>query len=170
MNKYIKLVVVVVVLVIIDQLTKYLALDNLALGEVIQVTPFFNLTLAFNPGGAFGFLAQGGETLRMLVFIAAVVAIIIIMIAFYVHYYRKSRWPALWIIMIISGAVGNLIDRARFQNVIDFLDLHIYDYHWPTFNFADICVTLGIILLILHILFEGAFRRRQLKSNANHQR
>lgn len=163
MNKYIKLVAVIIVLVVVDQFTKYLALDNIALGDVIQITPFFNLTLVYNPGGAFGFLAQSGETLRMLVFIAAVAVIIIIMIVFYAHYYSKSRRTSLWISMIISGAIGNLIDRARLQNVIDFLDLHVFGYHWPTFNFADICVTLGLILFILHILLEGVFRRRQLK-------
>lgn len=160
MNKYINLVAVVIVLVVIDQFTKYLALDNLALGDVIQVTSFFNFTLAYNPGGAFGFLAQSSETLRMLVFIAVVAVIIIIMIVFYAHYYTKSRWVSLWIAMIISGAVGNLIDRARLQSVIDFLDLHVFDYHWPTFNFADICVTLGIILFILHVLLEGVLRQR----------
>lgn len=150
-----KLAVVVIVLVAIDQLTKYLALDNIALGRVITVTSFFNLTLVYNTGGAFGFLSQSGEILRMAVFIASVSIIIIIMITFYFHYYSKSFWAATWITMIIGGAIGNLIDRIRFQKVIDFLDLHVFGYHWPAFNFADICVTLGIFLFILYVLFEG---------------
>lgn len=160
MRKYINLVVIVVVLVVIDQLTKFLALGNIAPGQVIPVTSFFNLTLVYNTGGAFGFLSQSSEALRAAVFIAAVGVIIILMIAFYVHYYRKSLWASLWIAMIVSGAVGNLIDRVRIHKVIDFLDLHAFNYHWPAFNFADICVTVGIILFIIYVLFEGVSRKR----------
>jgi len=160
MRKYINLVVVVVVLVVIDQITKLLALHNIVPGGVIPITSFFNFTLIFNTGGAFGFLSQSSEALRAAVFIAAVSLIIIVMIAFYVHYYRKSFWASLWITMIISGAVGNLIDRVRLQKVVDFLDLHAFGYHWPAFNFADICVTLGIIFFIIYVLFEGVSRKR----------
>lgn len=156
MRKYINLVITVLALVVIDQLTKYLALSYIGFGNSISVTSFFNLTLVYNTGGAFGFLSQSGETLRTLVFVAAVVIIVAVLVAFYAQYHKKSRWSAFFIAMIIGGAIGNLIDRVRLGKVVDFLDIYISRYHWPAFNFADICVTLGIILFILFVLFEGA--------------
>lgn len=155
MKKYVNLIVFVLVLVIIDQLTKYLALSNIAFGHIIPVAPFFNLTLVYNTGGAFGFLSQSSQMLRTLVFVAMVVIIVAVLIVFYARQYQKSRFSSVFIIMIIGGAIGNLIDRVRLGKVIDFLDLYAGNYHWPAFNFADICVTLGIILFIIYVIFDG---------------
>ena len=159
MRKYVTLVIVVAVLVIIDQVTKYWAVTSMSPGSIISITSFFNLTLVYNTGGAFGFLSQVDEVVRMAVFVAAVIVIIVCMVYFFAHYYRKSFWASLCISMIIGGAMGNLIDRVRLRKVVDFLDLHAADYHWPAFNFADICVTVGIALFIIYILFEGVSRK-----------
>lgn len=161
-KKYVVLVVVTYILVVIDQLTKWYAMEHIHYGAIKYVHKYLNWTLVHNPGGAFGFLAQCGENVRMGVFIAIVSVTVLAMIVFYIYYFNKSRWACTWLLMIIGGAIGNLIDRIRFGYVIDFIDVHLYDKHWPAFNFADICVTVGLFCLIIYIVFEGVWRPKHL--------
>lgn len=130
-------------LVLIDQLTKFLASANLKLSESYSIFKgIFHLTLAHNSGAAFGFFKQ-----RAAVFIFVSV-VVIILILFYAKKFRYDyRYTRAGLILILAGAAGNLIDRLRLGYVVDFLDFRI----WPIFNFADMCISLGGLLLIYHL-------------------
>jgi signal peptidase II len=139
--------------VALDQITKQAVLATLALYDVVVVIPgFFNLTHIRNPGGAFGFMAAGGQGLRNLLFIGAAVVAMGVIVYFYRSTPRTHPYLALALAMIFGGAVGNLIDRLRFGEVIDFLDLFVGRYHWPAFNVADSAITIGMTIFIVHVV------------------
>jgi signal peptidase II len=153
--KYIRFVAVVALVVLLDQITKAIVLKMMPLFKSIVVIPgFFSLTHVHNPGGAFGFLAQNGSPWRHWMFLgAAVVALSMIL---YFHHQTPKTHPylGLGLSLIFGGAIGNLIDRLRFGEVIDFLDFYAAHFHWPTFNVADSAVTIGVGIFVLHILFK----------------
>lgn len=129
-----------------DQATKWLVLQTMPLGEVIPITGFFNLVHVRNPGAAFSFLADAGGWQRWLfaVFAIGVSALLIFMM-------RRAPEQRLFCFaaaLVIGGAIGNLIDRLVFGEVIDFLDFHWQGWHWPAFNIADSGITVGAFLII----------------------
>jgi signal peptidase II len=139
--------------IILDQLTKVWILTTMRIHEGFPVIDgFFNIVHVRNPGAAFGFLAGASPAFRSLFFIAVTAVAILIIL----QYLRKARVGELWLVvalaLIIAGAVGNLIDRIRFGEVVDFLDVYIGTYHWPAFNVADSAITCGAILLALVLL------------------
>lgn len=153
--KYTRFAVIVAAVVLLDQLTKALVLRMMPMFESIVVIPgFFNLTHVHNPGGAFGLLAQNGAAWRHWLFLGAAFFALGIILYFYHHTPRSQPWLASALAMIFGGAIGNMIDRIRFGEVVDFLDVYIARYHWPTFNVADSAVSIGIGILILHILLK----------------
>lgn len=134
-------------LLILDQLTKVIAKSSLLEGISQPVTSFLNWTLVYNPGAAFSFLAQAGGWQRWfftgLGLIAAAVMIWLI---------KKNTSQTLFCLamsLVLSGAIGNVIDRILYGAVVDFIDLHYAGWHWPAFNIADSAITIGVILLIL---------------------
>ena len=136
------------ILVIADQLTKMMVLGSLELYESIEITSFFSLTHVHNYGAAFSFLAdEDGWQQYFLVSISTIASIAIIL------WMRKTStkqpYKPIALSLILSGAIGNLIDRAVFGFVIDFINLHYQDFYWPVFNVADTAITLGVILLLL---------------------
>ena len=146
-------VAIAAVVVVLDQLTKMLVIAKLPLYHTIPVIPgFFNLTHIRNPGGAFGFMAGGSQGLRNLLFIGVSIVAMGLLIAFYRSTPRTHRWLASALAMIFGGAVGNLIDRLRFGEVVDFLDVYVGAYHWPAFNVADSAITIGITIFIAHVV------------------
>jgi signal peptidase II len=153
--KYTRFAGIVAVVVLLDQITKALVLSTMPLFESIVVIPgFFNLTHVHNPGGAFGLLAQNGAAWRHWLFLGAAFFALGIILYFYHHTPRSQPWLASALAMIFGGAIGNMIDRIRFGEVVDFLDVYIASYHWPTFNVADSAVSIGIGIFILHILLK----------------
>lgn len=140
-------------IVMLDQATKFLVLAKLPLYDSIPVIEgFFNLTHIRNPGGAFGFMATGSQGVRNLLF----VGVSIVAMGLIVYFYRSTpkTFPLLAsaLAMIFGGAVGNLIDRLRFGEVVDFLDVFVGVYHWPAFNVADSAITVGITIFIAHMV------------------
>ncbi len=157
-KKYILFLAVTVPVIILDQLTKAWILTTLRLHEGFPVIDgFFNIIHVRNPGAAFGFLAGISPVFRSVFFLSVTVAAIILIL----NYLRSSRndEPALVIslALILAGAAGNLIDRVRFGEVVDFLDVYIGSHHWPAFNVADSAITIGASLLALILL--GGKRR-----------
>lgn len=140
--------ILILLLILIDQVSKYLVHTNLqTLGGISIIDGIFNLTYVENRGAAFG-LMQGGQVF----FIIATVLILIVGVYFVKKGRATSKFQEYFIAMIMSGAVGNLIDRIRLGYVIDFLD---FEFIWSyVFNFADIMVVVGTILLCLSIVFE----------------
>ena len=155
MMKYLFFVLVTGMVVLLDQAAKALVLTRLPLHNSIAVIPgLFNLTHVHNPGGAFGFLAGNGGVWRHWLFLGAALVALILIVYFYYHTPRNKVWLRLALGMIFGGAVGNLIDRLRFGEVVDFLDFYIGHLHWPAFNIADSGVTVGVVIFILHIVFK----------------
>ena len=137
---------------LIDFLTKWYFESHFFPGEVQPVTRFFNLVLAHNRGAAFSFLAEhDGWQLYFFSFIAVVAAMICV---YFIGKYSTQRLFCLALSLIMSGAIGNLIDRLLYGYVIDFLDFYIAYWHWPAFNVADIAIVCGAGLLILECFLK----------------
>lgn len=133
-------------IVVADQLTKYVAVQYLAAGKTITVTPFFNLVLVYNSGAAFSILSDAAGWQRGLFIAIALIASV--WIVYLLRKYPHQHLFALALSLVLAGAVGNAIDRILFGAVIDFLDFHALGYHWPAFNVADSAITCGAALLI----------------------
>src|SRR3990172_1288419 len=151
MHKWLWLSVLVIVL---DQLTKYWASQALQLHEPIAVLPFFNFTLMHNTGAAFSFLNQAGGWQRwFFITIALIVSTVIVL------WIRRlpvtERWMALALSLIAGGALGNVWDRIQHGYVVDFIDLYYQNWHWPAFNVADSAITVGAVMLVLES-FKGS--------------
>jgi len=146
--------------VLADQITKWLVLARLRPWERLEITPFFNVVLAFNKGAAFSFLAgAGGWQTPLLIAFALAAAVVVSLLLL------RSPGRGLFcagLALILGGAVGNVIDRLRFGHVVDFLDLHAGGWHWPAFNVADSAITVGAALLIL-----DGFRHHERRAGAS---
>jgi signal peptidase II len=134
-----------------DQLTKYLAADYLMRQNEVNLGPFLNLVLVHNTGAAFGFLssASGWQNGLFMVVALGACAFILWMLS---RLNRQDLMLAVALMLILGGALGNLVDRVIFGYVIDFIDVHYRHWHWPAFNIADSAITIGAILLILDAL------------------
>ena len=153
--KYTRFLIISLLVVAADQFTKYLVIQHMPLYKRISVIPgFFNLTHVRNPGGAFGFLAQNGSPWRHWIFLGASVFALCMIFYFYRRTPKTHPYLATGLSLIFGGAVGNLIDRLRFGEVVDFLDVYVAHLHWPTFNVADSAVVVGVIIFIAHIVFK----------------
>ncbi|MEJ2213052.1 MAG: signal peptidase II [Gammaproteobacteria bacterium] len=140
------------IVVVLDQLTKQWIEEAFVLYESLPVTGFFNLTLVYNTGAAFSFLADAGGWQRWFFLILALL-ICVYLVYWLLHLDKKQVALPLAIAMIIGGAVGNVIDRLLHGHVIDFLDFYYQQWHWPAFNLADSAITLGVILFIWDAFF-----------------
>ena len=134
----------------LDQASKYWALNYLLPYQSESVFPMVNLTLAYNSGAAFSFLSGAGEWHRWA--FAGFSAIMSVMLIFVITRLAPSlRLQLLAFGLILGGAVGNLIDRALFGYVIDFIDVYYKNHHWPVFNVADSAICLGAFLLLIDL-------------------
>lgn len=140
-------------IIILDQISKLLALHFITFNQLIVITPFFNLVLAHNPGAAFSFLAQQGGWQGWLFGIIAIL-VSIFLIRWLYKLPGKQTWLAVAIALIIGGALGNLGDRIIHGYVIDFLDFHISNWHWPAFNLADSAISIGAVMLVIDMLHK----------------
>jgi signal peptidase II len=142
-------------LIAIDQMTKHsiLFLFSGRFPPVEEVTPFFNLVLVWNRGVSFGFFGSGEARWLLVAFTALVVVILTRWLIT-----STARWECLGLALIMAGAIGNVIDRIIFGAVIDFLDFHLFGWHFWAFNVADTALTLGVIALLLGSLFPDPKR------------
>ena len=136
-------------IIFFDQLNKILVIKNFQLYESLSILPFFNLTFIVNYGFAFGFL--NNPSLNQII----VILVIFSIIAYFLYLLIKTQdqFFRFSLILVLSGAVGNFIDRVLHGFVIDFIDIYLGSYHWPAFNLADSSITLGFILIMFNILF-----------------
>jgi len=140
------------VVILVDQGSKYWAQNALLLYEPVKLLDILNLTLARNTGAAFSFLdsASGWQGL----FFMCVNTTISFFVLVWLVRLKEEGWiKPLALSLVLGGAIGNLIDRARLGYVVDFLDFHWKHYHWPIFNAADSAVCIGMVLLMIDILF-----------------
>lgn len=152
-----------VFIIALDQWSKYVVVTHLTEASVVRVLPFLNFILSFNAGSAFGFLNdQPGWQIYFLSIISVAVSLILVVWLFRI---ARSAWLlALPISLVLGGALGNLIDRIRFGYVIDFIDFHVKNWHYATFNVADSFVCVGAVCLILQLLHESFSKNMHNKS------
>lgn len=146
-KKYWVLLLTLLLVLPLDQWTKYEVSKRLHYRETIEVIPhFFNLTHVRNPGGAFGLLGgeKGGKGTVFFIFFSLLA---IGSILYFFLRLKEENLLSFALSLVLGGAIGNLIDRFWYGEVIDFLDFYLFSYHWPAFNIADSAITLGIALL-----------------------
>jgi signal peptidase II len=153
-HKYFPLITMVLMLVVIDQLTKFYIDSNFVLYQSLEViSGYFNITYIRNSGVAFGILSGFKGIVSQIIFIFISLIAISAIIIIYRGTDDKMIFSRISLSLILSGAIGNMIDRIfRGGEVIDFLDFHWKSYHWPAFNIADSCITIGVGLLIIAIM------------------
>lgn len=142
---------ITLLVIVLDQLSKLIADHYLQFHRPVEIMPMFNFTLMYNKGAAFSFLAnQGGWQRWFFLTLTSVVSIFIFLWIRKLKTHQVLQYTAL--ALILGGAIGNLIDRAIYGHVIDFLDVYFQQHHWPAFNIADSAITVGAILLIYDTL------------------
>jgi len=151
-NKYFYLLVLSNVFIVLDQVTKYMVASHIPLYYSIKVIDgFLNITHIRNAGVAFGLFAEQPLEYKSLVFVA-VSTIASGAILFIFHQSpAERRWVNSGLILIFSGAIGNMIDRIVHKEVIDFIDVYFGNFHWPAFNVADSCITIGVAIMIVDL-------------------
>jgi len=141
------------IMLVLDQATKYWTIQSLELHESYEILSFFSFTYARNYGAAFSFLGDAGGWQKYLF-----TTIAIVVSAYLIYLLKKNaatqRWISCAYALILSGAVGNAMDRLMFGYVVDFLDFDLGFYRWPTFNIADIAIFIGAAMMILESLFS----------------
>jgi signal peptidase II len=151
------LLMVSILIVAADRLTKWLASTRIEMGNNLQVIPHvFAISHVENPGAAFSLFndSSSPERVRWLLLIFSLVAAVAVLIAL-VKLGRRITATSVGLALILGGALGNAYDRLRFGYVIDFLEVHIIHYHWPDFNVADSAIVVGGILLLYDAMFAG---------------
>ncbi len=152
-RKYLTITAVTIIVVILDQITKEIIDRSLELSQYITIIPnFVDIHYIRNTGAAFGIMSRlpDGARIPFLVGVSIVAMALILYLFVKAESNRKNYIFSLS--LILAGALGNLIDRIWLGEVRDFIDLHIYNLHWPIFNVADSAITIGIILLGYELL------------------
>ena len=152
-HKYLWAGSIIGTVVALDQFTKYLVEKHLRMYEVVPVIRgFFNLTRVRNKGAAFSLLSTAPDGFRSVFFISvslAAIAVIAMMIR-----KAKDRMLVVSFSFIAGGAVGNLVDRLRFGEVVDFIQWYVKSWYWPSFNVADSAITVGVALMVIDMVFN----------------
>jgi signal peptidase II len=138
--------------IVLDQATKYLAETLLVMHQPIPVMPSFNLMLTYNTGAAFSFLADAGGWQRWF-FLGLGTLVSIGLVIWLTRLKPQEKWLMIALALILGGAIGNLIDRAWLGQVIDFIQLYYDRWYWPAFNIADSAITIGAVLLVVESLW-----------------
>ncbi len=152
-GEFMKMIVFIVsiVLVLIDQVLKGLVINSLNLYESVDIIPnFLSITYVTNDGAAFNILSGG----RWFFIIAGLIALIFI-IKFIMLDTKVSKFDRMAYSLVLSGIVGNLIDRIFYGKVIDYIDFNLFGYDAPIFNFADICIVVGVIMIVFILIIKG---------------
>ena len=158
---FLRYLVIATITLLLDQLSKWSALSNLKMGVPEQVFPFMNWLLLFNPGAAFSFLAQGSGWQRW--FFTAIGLAACIYIIWLIRKSQNDKLLCIALSLILGGALGNVLDRLMYGAVVDFIDLHYANWHWPAFNIADSAICIGAALIIW-----GELRKSFGKSSQSH--
>jgi len=148
---------VTAVVVLLDQLSKLWIVRHYSYGESLALLPVLNVTLRFNTGAAFSLLADASGWQRWL-FTGLAILVGAAIVVWLAQLDGRQRLLAFSLSLILAGALGNLIDRLRIGHVIDFVDVHWKDVHFPAFNVADSAITVGAILMLLDAWFGGRHR------------
>ncbi len=162
--RYRLLLIVSVVILVLDQASKLYIEANFRLGESVTVIEnFFSITHVRNKGAAFGILAD--SSVRIPFFITVAVLACIGLLWYLSRLREDQRFLQFSLSLVFSGAVGNLINRVRLGEVIDFLDVYWRHHHWPAFNVADSAITVGVVLLLVDVWVEERRHKREKETS-----
>ncbi len=140
-------------IILLDQVTKLLILHFLPLFSAREIIPgFFNLVHVRNTGAAFSILAGASSVWRQGLFVGLTIVVVGILLFAYGKLRPDDRWTRTAYALITGGALGNLVDRLRLGEVVDFLDCYVGAYHWPAFNLADSAISVGALMLVISVL------------------
>lgn len=139
---------------VVDQVSKQLADNLLEYGQPVYLLPVLDLTLLYNPGAAFSFLADESGWQRWL-FTLISSGVSVMLVVWLARLPTAQRWLAVALALILGGAVGNLIDRVLFGHVIDFISVHWDRSYFPAFNIADSAITVGAIMMALDVIRDS---------------
>ena len=140
-KKPLHVLIIVTAVIVLDQITKYLVSTSISPFDSIEILPFLHIVNIQNTGAAFGMFKNLGSNVFIGVSVVAMIFIIWLLV--------KSIYSQFGLSLLLGGAIGNLIDRILFGKVVDFIDVSVGKYHWPAFNVADSCLTIGIALILL---------------------
>ena len=152
------LLLISLVAIAVDRVTKIAVAKHVYMGDGIVVIPkVFRITHVLNTGAAFSMFADSASPMAVRIGLIAFSLIAACAVLFMLWRYGK-RWStaSVGFALVLGGAVGNLYDRAVYHYVVDFLEVHIFSYHFPDFNVADSCITVGAILLVIEMLWGSA--------------
>lgn len=136
---------------LLDQWHKWWMLERLDIASQppIAVTDFFNLVMVWNHGISFGMFSEHNQPLPLIIMAVAIIIVLLCWLA------KSTDRLSLWGIgLVIGGAAGNIIDRARLGAVADFFDFHVFGYHWPAFNIADSAIFMGVVVLCIQSIMQ----------------
>ena len=151
--------VLALLIVILDQWSKLAISDYVQThGPIIIIENYFSLIYVRNDGAAFGFLSSASGWQRY--FLAGFAILVCIWLIHMLFKFYHNRLTCLALSFVLGGAIGNIIDRVRAGSVIDFINWHIYDWHFPTFNIADIGITVGVALLLIEAFLVSRETKR----------
>ena len=143
-------------IIVLDQISKWAVIRSLRVHESVPVvTGFFDLVHVRNRGMAFGIMNRPGFDFAFYFLVAASLAAVALLLVWFFRLKEDDNRLTLGLSLILGGAVGNLIDRIRLREVIDFLDFYLGQYHWPTFNIADSAITVGTFLVAICLIFKS---------------
>ncbi|HDJ22997.1 MAG TPA: signal peptidase II [Candidatus Aminicenantes bacterium] len=152
----------VIILFSLDQLSKYLIQKYIGLYGQVKVIPgFFNLTHLHNRGAIFGFFAHTHNPVAKIVLPVASLLALGFVIFYFIRTPAQEKTLKLALSLILAGALGNLVDRLGRGYVVDFLDFYYQRFHWPNFNVADSCISVGAIILFLTILIKSKGKEKK---------
>lgn len=140
-----------IAIIIFDQVTKFVIKQHFYYGTGHRVTPFFNLLHVRNYGAAFSLMDNPGGSQRWLFSLISLL-VSMVLIVWLLTLAAQQRWRVVALALIIGGALSNFWGRFTLGYVVDFLDLHIGQYHWPAFNIADTAICTGTMILLISLV------------------
>ena len=146
MKRAIHVFLIVLSVIVLDQITKYLVISFMNPFDSIEVFPLLHIVSVRNTGAAFGMFKGLGSSFFIGISVIAIIFVIWLLI--------KRAYNYLGLSLVLGGAIGNLMDRILYGNVVDFIDFSVGRFHWPAFNVADSALTIGIIVIFLTSLFR----------------
>jgi signal peptidase II len=146
MKRTLFIFLIVLLVVALDQATKYLIMANLSVYDSKEIFPFLHIVHVRNTGAAFGMFKSLGSTFFIILSVFAMI--------FIIYLFEKRTYNTFGLSLILGGALGNLIDRVFYGKVVDFIDFSIGSFHWPAFNVADSSLTIGIAVILVAYLFK----------------
>ncbi len=132
---------IIIFIILLDQLTKYLVIKNINPSDSIEILPFLHLVNVRNTGAAFGIFRNLNTNFFIIISIVAIIFVTYLIV--------KNTYNRVGLSFLLGGSIGNIIDRFRYGEVVDFIDFSIGDFHWPAFNVADSSLTIGIGIILL---------------------